>query len=128
MAKKALHIVEAAYRATLEEQDDPVIWLAHAMRMAGAPLDVLLRGNAVNYAVGAQDASGLAFGDRTQTQPPQLTRDLRALMEEQVAVMFVREDAAERGILESELIEGVRPISRAELPELFARYDQVWYW
>ncbi len=128
MAKKVLHIVGAAYRATLEEQDDPVIWLAHAMKAAGGALDVLLRGNAVNYAVCAQDASGLVFGDRAQTQPPQLPRDLRALMAQGVAVMFVREDAAERGILESELLEGVRPVSRAELPALFAGYDQVWHW
>jgi len=33
-----LQIVESAYRATLEEQDDLVLWMTHAMRSAGAPL------------------------------------------------------------------------------------------
>ena len=79
---KVLNIVDTAYRATLEEQDDTIVWIVAAMRTnANAPVDLLLRGNAVNYAVRGQDASGLSFGDQRQTQPPQLAKDLEKVKE-----------------------------------------------
>ena len=50
MAKKILQIVESAYRATLEEQDDTVVWITHAMKGAGGDLHLLLRGNEIGRA------------------------------------------------------------------------------
>ena len=98
------------------------------MKGAGADLDVLLRGNAVNYAVKGQDASGLTFGERRQTQPPRLDEDVAKLTTKGVRVFIVQEDLAERGLEHSELIAGVEPVTMAGLPNLFAAYDQVWHW
>ena len=125
---KTLQIVESAYRATLEEQDDTVVWITHAMKGAGAELDLLLRGNAVNYAAKGQDASGLAFGAKKQTQPPRIADDVAKLVEKGCQVYIVEEDVAERGLERGDLISGLKPVSRNGLPKLFASYDRVWHW
>lgn len=125
---KALQVIESAYRCTVEEQDDPVVWITHAMKGAGADLDVLLRGNSVNYAVKGQDASGLSFGDLPQTHPAQIERDIRQLSEKGVSVYVVKDDAADRGISESDFVDGVQSVGRPEVAKLFSEYDQVWHW
>jgi intracellular sulfur oxidation DsrE/DsrF family protein len=125
---KVLNIVEAAYRGTLEEQDDTIVWFCHAMKGANADIDVLLRGNAVNYAVKTQDASGLSFGDARQTQPPQLANDLVKLKGKGVKIFVVEDALRERGIEPSELIDGLAFVPRAALAKLFGDYDQVWHW
>ena len=128
MPKKVLHVVGTAYRATLEEQDDPVIWLCHVMRGTGAELALLLEGNAVSYGVRAQQVAPLEFGARRQQHAPDLGGDLAALLGKSVACFYLEEDATERGIAAHELIDGLASISRAKLPLLFARYDQVHRW
>src|SRR6185436_2241405 len=98
MPKRILQVIESAYRGTLEEQDDTVLWITHALQGAGGQFGVLLRGNAVNYAVRGQDASGLAFGAKRQTQPPRLEDDVAKLLGKGVEVAYVAEDAVERGL------------------------------
>jgi sulfur relay (sulfurtransferase) DsrF/TusC family protein len=125
---KTLSIVENAYRATIEEQDDTIVWLHGAMKAAGADLALLLRGNAVNYLVQRQDAGGLAFGDWRQTQPPRIASDLAALAAKGVDICYVAEDVAERGIARNELINGAQPVAREAVAEMLGRYGRVWYW
>jgi hypothetical protein len=125
---KTLSIIESAYRATLEEQDDTIVWLHGAMKGAGADLALLLRGNAVNYLVQRQDAGGLAFGDWRQTQPPAIGSDLAALVAKGVDICYVAEDLAERGIERNELINGAQPVARVDVAGLVGRYGRVWYW
>ena len=125
---RALNIIESAYRATIEEQDDTIVWLTHAMKAAGADLAVLLRGNAVNYAVREQDAAGLAFGGWRQTQPPHIADDIAALPAKGVAVYVVAEDLAERGLEAGDLVPGLERVTRDRVPELFAMHDPVWHW
>ena len=128
MALKVLNIVESAYRATIEEQDDTILWTSTALKGAGANVDVLLRGNAVNYGVKGQDASGLQFGAKKQTQPPQLEDDLQRLMDTGARVYVVTDDVAERGLERTDLIGGLEPLSRSRIAKLCANYDQIWHW
>lgn len=128
MAQKILKIVETAYRATLEEQDDPVLWLAATLKGNGATVDVLLRGSAVAYLVRGQDPSGLQIGERKQTQSPRLDEDLEKLVARGVGVYYLEEDLAARGIRSEELVAGARPTSHNHLAALLSGYDQVWHW
>jgi intracellular sulfur oxidation DsrE/DsrF family protein len=123
-----LQIIETAYRATLEEQDDPVVWITHAMRGAGAELAVLLRGNAVNYAVRSQDCSGLQLGEWKQTHAPGLAADLAGLTGKGVEVLAVEDDLVERGIDTDALLAGIALVPRARLAELLERFPRVWCW
>lgn len=125
---KTLQIVTSAYRCNIEEQDDPVVWITQAMKAAGADLHVLLEGGAVNYAVTGQDASGLSFGGKAQSQPPRLEDDVRRLLDKGSEVYVVQDDAAIRGLEWTSLLKGVKGVSRAELPALFERFDQIWRW
>ena len=126
--KRTLQIVTSAYRCNVEEQDDPVLWIAQVMKGVGADLDVLLEGNAVNYAARGQDASGLSFGGKVQSQPPLIEEELKRLVSKGVTVHVVEEDVAARGLERGDLVDGVRGVSRAGLGRLFQAYDQVWRW
>ena len=125
---KALNIIEAAYRGTLEEQDDTVVWITHAMKGAGAELDVLLKGNAVNYAVASQHVPSLAFGERVQSHGPHLADDVAGLIGKGITVHIIQEDLDARGIQAGELIDGLTPVARGDLPSLFQGYDHIWHW
>ena len=125
---RTLQYIEGAYRVNIEEQDDPAVWITGAIKGAGGDLSVLLGGNAVNYAVKGQDAGGLSFGGRAQTQPPRVAEDLSRLIAKGVEVSVVADDAAERGLERTAFIEGVRTVSRNELAKLFAGYDRIFRW
>jgi hypothetical protein len=125
---KVLQIIESAYRGTLEEQDDTIVWLTHCLRGAGAELTVLLKDNAVNYVLLGQDASGLSFGSWKQTQPPRIADDIAALIAKGVGVLVTKEDLDTRGLLEVPRVEGAQLVSRKDLPRLAEDHDQVWHW
>jgi sulfur transfer complex TusBCD TusB component (DsrH family) len=129
MAKKTLNIVESAYRAVMEEQDDTILWLLAAMQGAGAEHTVVLRGNAVSYAVAGQGAPGLSIGGWKQTQAPRMDRDVEDLVEKRkIPVFVVEEDLVARGIEPSELIPAIRLLSRAALPAMCSEHAVVSLW
>ncbi len=129
MAKTTLNIVESAYRAVMEEQDDTVLWLLAAMQAAGARHTVVLRGNAVNYAVAGQGVPGLTVGQWKQTQAPRMDRDVVDLVENRkIPVYVIEEDLAERGIARRELVPGVTLIGQSALLKLVDEHDVVCHW
>ncbi len=125
---KTLNIVTSAYRCNNEEQDDPILWISHALKNSGADVDVLLRGNAVNYAVKAQDASGLSFGGETQGHPCDIVHDLTALQGTGTKVFAVGEDLRERGLEGAVLVDGITQVDRSGVAELFDAYERIWSW
>jgi hypothetical protein len=125
---KVLSIAETGYRATVEEQDDTILWLNGMFAAAGLDVTLLLRANAVNYTVKGQDASGLSFGGVAMSHAPKLDEDVSDLAANGVPVYYVSEDAADRGISVTEMIDGVEPVNRSDLPAFVDGFDQIWHW
>ena len=123
-----LSVVERAYHGTIEEQDDTILWLSHMTKNAGADISVLLRSNAVNYAVKGQDASGLSIGGVGLSVPSTLDGDVVALSTAGVIVYVVEEDLIDRGIGNDELCDGITKVKRSGLAKLFDDHDAVWHW
>ena len=124
---RILNIVETAYRATLEEQDDTVLWLSRALQNAGADLTVLLRGNAVNYVVG-QTCPVLRIGSATIKHPAEPNVDLAKLQAKGARIFVIQEDLDERGIDKQRCLAVAERIGRTDVAELLETHDQVWHW
>jgi sulfur transfer complex TusBCD TusB component (DsrH family) len=124
---KYLSIVEKAYRASVEEQDDTALWFTHAMKNGGADVTILLRGDAVNYAVKHQSGAGLKLGNRV-VKGADIARDVKALLAKQVNVFAVADDLAERGINANHLVDGIETISIRGVTALVHDHDHVLHW
>ncbi len=124
MSKKYLTIIESAYRATIEEQDDTALWFMHAMKNGGAEVTIVLRGNAVNYAVKGQVGTGLKFGERA-VKGPDIAHDVSALVAKKVPVLVIGEDVAARGIAPTDFLDGIEQVSAREIAKLAASHDHI---
>ena len=125
---KILSVVERAYRAVVEEQDDTALWFTWTVKKGGAEIDLLLRGNAVNYAVSGQDASGLSFGGVPFGGPAVIEHDLESMMKDGIKVYAVKEDLESRGVDPARLLKGIQLLSSQEIAPLFDQFEQIWHW
>ena len=125
---KVLNIISCGYRATLEEQDDTVVWITQAISRAGADTDVLLRASAVNYVVEGQAVSPLAIGGRVQSHAPDVHGQVRDLAERGAGIFVLEEDLAAYGLSEAPRLEQVQIVAAGALAGLIFRYDAVWHW
>ncbi|MGW7272427.1 hypothetical protein ACWGH5_18100 [Streptomyces sp. NPDC054864] len=122
----SLAIVERAYRGAVEVSYFDALYLGIEIhRQLG--LDVLLRGEAVGYAVAAAPAPPIKIGGRV-LETLDAPRDDLLRLRDQGAGIWVEEDGlAALGIGPERLIEGVRCVAPAELARHWPEYDRVFY-
>lgn len=127
MPKNILSVLSHTEYGNLEDSDIGLFASAFAP-VANQNLTLLLREDAVNYAVRGQDGTGIKIAG-TPVQPGfMIETDLKALQQTKIPVYAVREDLEERGIKQDDVIPGVQLLSKKELGKFIDRFDTVWNW
>lgn len=124
-------------------QTDPARWpgaapsaalVAHtrALRRAGADVHLLVRGEALTYAVrgpandGAVRERGAARGDGGAHEGADVS--LASLLRREANVFYVDDDARAHQLGAADLVDSLKPVRSADLPALIGGYERVWHW
>ena len=127
MPKKILSVLSHTEYGNLEDSDIGLFASAFAP-VAGQHMSLLLREDAVNYAVRGQDGTGIRIAG-TVVQPGfMIETDLQSVNQANVPVYAVQEDLAERGIRPEDVIGGVKLVGAKEIGQLIDQADVIWNW
>jgi sulfur transfer complex TusBCD TusB component (DsrH family) len=127
MAKKILSVLSHTEYGNLEDSDIGLFASAFAP-VTGNEMSILLTEDAVNYAVRGQDGTGIKIAGGTVQPGFLIETDVQSVQASGIPVYALREDVEERGIGESELVKGIKLMSRQELGRFVDRFDSVWNW
>ncbi len=125
MTARVLTILSAGYRATVEEQDDTVLWLT-AMCAAGLEIDVVLTGSSVFYGIESAQPATLTIAGGRAAQPPNVAEQVADLLERGVSVSYLEDDTAAYGIDPNSILDQIKPIRRQDLTVVVTAHDHVW--
>ena len=127
MPKNILSVLSHTEYGNLEDSDIGLFASAFAP-VANQQLTLLLREDAVNYAVRGQDGSGIKVAGAVVQPGFMIETDLKAVQQTKIPVYAIREALEERGIKPEELIPGVQLLSNNEFGKFVDRFDTVWNW
>jgi hypothetical protein len=128
MVKRHLAIVERAFRGSLEEQYGHILWLATSLCKMKTEIDVILKGNAVLYAVKVQHRRHLDIGRLQIDQLPDYLQSITDMKASGMTLYVMLPDCHRLGIAIEELIPGVQPINEEGFVACLESYDLPWFW
>ena len=108
--RMTLAIIERAYRGAVEEQYGHVIWYMQMHRKIRDLVDVLLRGNAIFYALREQKAQSLTIGGMDLSCLPFYELAIRDLINDGAEVYVYANDMKLFGVQSDQLVPGVREL------------------
>lgn len=127
MAKKILSVLSHTEYGNLEDSDIGLFASAFAP-VAGAQMTVLLAESAVNYGVRGQEGTGIKIAGAPVQPGFLIEMDVQSVQEANIPVYAFREDLAERGIGEGDLLKGIKLLSRQEYGRFIDQFDTIWNW
>ncbi|NGO12377.1 hypothetical protein G5C60_33430 [Streptomyces sp. HC44] len=122
----SLAIVERAYRGAVEVAYFDALFLGIEIhRQLG--LDLLLRGEAVTYAVDAPPPEPLLVGKRLLDTLDAPRADLLRLRDLGVGIRVESEDLAALGLSADRLIDGAECVAAGEFTACWPDYDRIFF-